>query len=108
MARPLGDAVLACCVYIDIEQRQPTPDNTLIALLCDFVRLAREAEDHYRYRATRDAASPVRQLLRDETKKQAQIGHLPREVGVMYREALALIEAQDQRIVELERGDIKT
>lgn len=38
------------------------------------------------------ADSPVKQLLKAETEKHALIGHLPREVGVMYREALAEIE----------------
>lgn len=48
MYRSLDDFVRASCVYIEIEQRQPTPDSALIALLCDAVRLARETEDHYR------------------------------------------------------------
>jgi hypothetical protein len=37
--------------------------------------------------------SLVKQLLQDETNKHALVGHLPREVAVMYREALARIEA---------------
>ncbi len=48
MCRSLGDFVRACCVHIEIEQRQLTPENALIATLCDAVRLAREVEDHYR------------------------------------------------------------
>lgn len=43
-------------------------------------------------------STPVKQLLQDETKKHALIGHLPRQVAVMYRGALARIE-------ELERSE---
>lgn len=40
--RPLADFGRACEVHIDEEQRRPNPDNALIALLCDGVRLSRE------------------------------------------------------------------
>lgn len=48
MERSIDDFVKACCIYIQIEQRQPTRDNALIALLSDAVRLARESETHLR------------------------------------------------------------
>ena len=48
MERSLHDFVRGCCVYIQNQQAQPAPDNTLISLLCDAVRLARESEDHLR------------------------------------------------------------
>ena len=34
-----------CRVYLDHEQKKVAPDNGLIALLCDAVRLAREYND---------------------------------------------------------------
>lgn len=43
MERSLDDFIKACCVHIQMEQRQPTPDNALISVLCDAVRLARES-----------------------------------------------------------------
>jgi hypothetical protein len=45
MERALSDFVNACCIYIGNEQRQLRPDNMLIALLSDAVRLAREKHD---------------------------------------------------------------
>ncbi len=48
MELSLGNFVTAACFHIEMEKRQLTPDNTLIAVLCDAVRLAREVEDHYR------------------------------------------------------------
>ncbi len=48
MERSLHDFVRGLCVYIQNEQMQPSPDNTLISLLCDGVRLAREANTHLR------------------------------------------------------------
>lgn len=45
MERPLPDFVNACCIYIGNEQQQLRPDNALIALLSDAVRLAREKQD---------------------------------------------------------------
>jgi hypothetical protein len=42
MQRSLADFEIACGVYIDNQQQQVSPDNALIALLCDAVRLARE------------------------------------------------------------------
>ena len=47
MYRSLPDFRRACCVYIETEQHQVSPDNTLLALLCDAVRLSRETEDLY-------------------------------------------------------------
>lgn len=44
----LADFERACCIYIEMQLQQPTPDNALIGVLCDAVRLARETEDHYR------------------------------------------------------------
>jgi len=44
----------------------------------------------------RAALSPIKQLLQDEVKKHALVGHLPREVAVMYREALAEIQRLDE------------
>jgi hypothetical protein len=43
--RTLPEFEQACCLYIEIEQRQPTPDNALIAVLCDAVRLSRQLTD---------------------------------------------------------------
>jgi len=37
-----------CLVYLDHEQRKIAPDNGLIALLCDAVRLVREYNDSMR------------------------------------------------------------
>lgn len=48
MERSLHEFVRGCCVYIQSQQMQPSPDNTLISLLCDGVRLARESENHLR------------------------------------------------------------
>lgn len=48
MERSLNDFVRGLCVYIQNEQMQPSPDNTLISLLCDGVRLARECALHLR------------------------------------------------------------
>ena len=42
MERNLGDFLCACEVSIIEEQEKLAPDNALIALLCDAVRLARE------------------------------------------------------------------
>lgn len=44
LTRPLADFVRDCCLYIEIEKRQPTPDNGLIGLLSDAVRLARQGK----------------------------------------------------------------
>ncbi len=48
MERSLNEFVRGLCVYIQNEQMQPSPDNTLISLLCDGVRLARESEIYLR------------------------------------------------------------
>jgi hypothetical protein len=48
MERSLDDFVRALCAYIQNEQMQRSPDNTLISLLGDGVRLARESELHLR------------------------------------------------------------
>jgi hypothetical protein len=45
MERSIADFVRACEVYIAEEQDNVGPDNTLIALLCDAIRLTREMED---------------------------------------------------------------
>lgn len=45
MDRSLGDFRRACETRIAWEQCQHAPDTALIALLCDAVRLAREAAD---------------------------------------------------------------
>jgi hypothetical protein len=42
LERTLADFERACLVCLDDEQRRPNPDNALIAVLCDAVRLARE------------------------------------------------------------------
>jgi len=41
-ARTYADFERSCLVHIDEEQRRANPDNALIALLCDAVRLTRE------------------------------------------------------------------
>ncbi len=41
----LADFERRCRVYLREEQAKPSPDNALVALLCDGVRLAREAVD---------------------------------------------------------------
>lgn len=48
MDRSLADFERACAVHIDDEQQKPAPDNALIGLLCDAVRLSME------YAARRD------------------------------------------------------
>jgi hypothetical protein len=46
LARSLADFERSCLVHIEEEQQRPNPDNSLIAVLCDAVRLTREcAED---------------------------------------------------------------
>lgn len=42
MERTLADFERACLVHLENEQRRPNPDNALIAVLCDAVRLTRE------------------------------------------------------------------
>ena len=42
MDRSLNEFTRACEVYIEAEQAKLAPDNALIALLCDAVRLTRE------------------------------------------------------------------
>jgi hypothetical protein len=42
MDRSIADFQRACAVHIDEEQRKPSPDTALIALLCDAVRCSRE------------------------------------------------------------------
>jgi len=42
MDRSIADFQRACCVHILEEQRKPSPDTALIALLCDAVRCSRE------------------------------------------------------------------
>ena len=37
-----------CRLYLEVEQSKLSPDNCLIALLCDAVRLSREYGEHYR------------------------------------------------------------
>ena len=37
-----------CLIHLDYEQRKIAPDNGLIALLCDAVRLVREYNDSMR------------------------------------------------------------
>lgn len=37
-----------CLVYIEEEQNKPNPDNALISLLCDAVRLKREHTELFR------------------------------------------------------------
>jgi len=44
MDRSIRDFVLACTVYIEVEQQKLAPDHVLIALLCDAIRLTREME----------------------------------------------------------------
>lgn len=48
MERSLHEFVRDCCMHIQIEQRQPTPDTVLISVLSDAVRLARESDVHVR------------------------------------------------------------
>lgn len=43
--RSLADFERACLVHLDEEQHRASPDNALIGLLCDAVRLARERVD---------------------------------------------------------------
>lgn len=42
---PIQTFVNRCLVHIEEEQRRANPDNALIAVLCDAVRLAREYVD---------------------------------------------------------------
>lgn len=42
MERTIGDHVRGCEVAIESELERANPDNTVIALLCDSVRMARE------------------------------------------------------------------
>jgi hypothetical protein len=42
MERTIADFERACLVHLADEQRRPNPDNALIAVLCDAVRLSRE------------------------------------------------------------------
>lgn len=56
MERTLAEFERACEVHIQEEQRRPNPDNALIALLCDAVRLKREACEQRLI--TSDALSP--------------------------------------------------
>jgi hypothetical protein len=46
MERSIASFERACEVYIEAEQEKLAPDNVLIALLCDAVRLSRELEDY--------------------------------------------------------------
>lgn len=48
LLRSLADFERACKVHIAEEQDKLNPDNALIALLCDAVRLAREQEDDHK------------------------------------------------------------
>jgi hypothetical protein len=45
MSASLSDHVMRCEALILEEQERPNPDNALIAVLCDSVRLARERAD---------------------------------------------------------------
>jgi hypothetical protein len=53
--RILDDALVnferRCLIALDSELQRPNPDNALIALLCDAVRLARETGDNQGGRA---------------------------------------------------------
>ena len=42
MNRSLGSFIRACEVYIQKESQKLLPDNALVSLLCDAVRLTRE------------------------------------------------------------------
>ena len=43
---PLPEFETRCLIHIEEEHRKANPDNALIALLCDAVRLAREYGDY--------------------------------------------------------------
>jgi hypothetical protein len=42
----IADFERRCLVHLEEEQRMPFPDNALIAVLCDAVRLSREYVDY--------------------------------------------------------------
>jgi hypothetical protein len=48
LTRSLYDFQRACLVTLAEEQAKPLPDNALVALLCDAVRLSREQADFLR------------------------------------------------------------
>lgn len=56
MDRSLNDFAHACEVYIEVEQAKLAPDNALIALLADAVRLTREMTLREERYARRDAS----------------------------------------------------
>ena len=43
MERSIAGFVIACRMCIRTEQEKPSPDNALIGVLCDALRLARES-----------------------------------------------------------------
>lgn len=54
MEMSLHDFVRGCCAYIQNQQAQRSPDNTLVELLSEGVRLAREHDKLFREMLIRD------------------------------------------------------
>jgi hypothetical protein len=85
VTRPLYELDRACDVLLDEEQRKLSPDNALIAVLCDTVRLIRESEKLARAPiAMPDDDVPVFITARVE---------LPRHIAGPWRDAQAHISA---------------
>lgn len=57
MDRTIADFERSCCVLLGEEQRKPNPDNALIGVLCDAVRLGREYSDSRLRMPGKDAES---------------------------------------------------
>jgi hypothetical protein len=85
MERTLAEFEGACLVHLDDEQRRATPDNALIALLCDAVRLKRE---HVELASLRQIASTSQS---DEMELRAEIA---REVMQGLSECLGNIDEE--------------
>jgi len=122
MTRPLYEFVRACEVHLADEQSKPLPNNALIAVLADAVRLARETETLYaaqtievapeenRHVSPEDRPSLVREVSEmDSAARMVAVDSGPREtrphpadladqILAVMREIRLIVDAVGERV----------
>jgi hypothetical protein len=96
---PLPEFETRCLIHIEEEHRKANPDNALIALLCDAVRLAREYGDYAVAISTANvrnivaAANAVPRLI---AEKEALLKRIERLGNVMSDQAIEFSEPSEK------------
>jgi hypothetical protein len=89
MERALDEFVQACEVHIEDEQSKILPDNSLISILCDSVRLARKFDaviiERNKYKSALIAAGKAAGALLSETCSLEFLMNVPNEISLVIK-----------------------